>query len=48
LEEATLARNGAEVTEIGKKMRAARHAFLATVRQELDLAVDKELLPALP
>jgi hypothetical protein len=47
LKQAALQSNDKEVKEIGGKLRAARHLFLATVRRELGLAADKELLPAL-
>jgi hypothetical protein len=48
LKRVALEGNDAEVKEIGGKVRAARHSFLAAVRRELGLAADKELLPALP
>jgi hypothetical protein len=45
--QAALQSNGEEVKEIGGELRAARHSFLAAVRREQGLAVDKELLPAM-
>jgi hypothetical protein len=47
LKNAALQANSTEVKEIGRELRAARHSFLAAVRREQGLAVDKELLPAL-
>lgn len=40
--------NREEVSDIGRQVRKARHSFLAAVRRELGLIVDKELLPELP
>jgi len=42
---AALEGNGAEVDEIGREMRKARHFFLETVREEGGLAADGELFP---
>jgi hypothetical protein len=42
---AALEGNGAEVNEIGREMRKARHCFLETVRKEGNLAADGELFP---